>query len=342
MITKEKAIRHIRGPAAQAAAETVRHIRPCAVKDGILHIAEGTPIHSAVSKGANHLNLGGGAANIPVQPPETPGMTRFDATLRSAERTALRCILVALATLLDTHPDDPPHPLYHDPDVQEAARTAARDAMPDHPDWEAETPGQAGYRLLQDFVGHHTVVSTINIFGPHAALKHAALYTRNSHVLHQAADTHPNALIFLGARSYLSNRHLYDFKASHDVLKKAKETFVSDVRYRPRQRKGASPRNDEDTAELLWTIFLALPADIVRDAKLERLNANIVRLCEAMAETSSCHAAMSSPPSWTIPISSGPRPNHCSTPSSSTAPTPTTNTSTKRQPNNPPTCTRSS
>ena len=285
MSTKQEAIAHIQGPALQAASEAVLPIRPFCLKHNTLHIAPGTHLHSTVTTELGRLHLGGAAANIPLQPRGGPGQTRFDAALRSVERVAMRTILVSLTTFLNTRPDDPPNPIYHDPEVQEAARTAASAAMPPFPEFRRQTPGELGYQTLTSLLGHHRISSTIEAFGPNAALKHAALYSRHPYAVRKAAARQPNAIIFLGARSYLSNRSNLTLESPEEALSEAKKAFRQDVHYRTGPARGKPLHDEDDNAELLWAIFLALPNDIIREAKLEQVGSAIVRLCESIAET---------------------------------------------------------
>ena len=285
MRTKQEAIAHIQGPALQTASEAVRLIRPFTLQNNTLHIAPGTRLYSTVTKELDQVDIAGDAANIPLQHPVKPGRTRFDAALRSAERIALRSILVSLATFLDTRPDDPPNHVYHDLEVQEAARAAAKAAMPPFPEFSHQTPGELGYSMLTSLLGERTVAATLEVFGPNAALKHAALYSRYPNAIRKAADTQPNAIMLLGARSYLSNRNHLTLESPQDALQKAKDGFRRDVHYRTAPGRGTPQRNEDDNAELLWAIFLALPNDVIRETRLEDVGPNIVRLCENIAET---------------------------------------------------------
>ena len=284
MTTKRQAIQHIRGPAAKEAADTVRNVRPYNIGENTFHIAEGTHLHSKIVREHNRLALMGAAANMPITHPGVPGRTRFDATLRAARRMAQRSILVSLANLLDTHPGDPPHPVYNDPDVQAAALQEAENALPPYAPPNGQTAGEAGYQALRTFLGHHTVEATLQAFGPRAALKHAALYARNAQTIHRAAELFPNAAILLGARTYLPQREAPVFTTVQEAIDNAKTIFNRDVAYHPRPKGNDQDRNDDDKAEFLWTIFMALPHDVLRNADLHQLGAPLAYLCGTISE----------------------------------------------------------
>ena len=129
------------------------------------------------------------------------------------------------------------------------------------------------------------MASTIEAFGPHACLKHAALYSHNAHAIHSAAGLYPNATVYLGARACLSNRTRLEFSSAEDMLQHAKDLFQNDLKYRPIGHRPPPTTDKNDNAAFLWTIFTALPQKAIHNARLEHIAPKLGWLCEVIAET---------------------------------------------------------
>lgn len=321
MKTKEEVLEYLRGPAILRARDTVKDIQPWILKKGTLTIAQGTYLTSGIRRYNNHITLKDCAGNMALKQPQTKGVSRFDATIRTSQRRALRKVLNGLSVLLEIQPDQDGNPLYHDPEVQEAAQQAASTAQPTTTPYKMEDPGKAGYQNLHNFLGQERVERTLHIFGEHATLNHFKTYTDHQEILEQSAELHPNAVLLWGTLH--AREHNTRDTTTDTIINAAHKQFFTHCIYRGitnTSEKEQNAREDGDppdsvqvfqstfvfqrttegyeevenhpitnpeqqrTNNLLWNIFLNLPTEALKRVRLDDPNFYYIHLCKRVLE----------------------------------------------------------
>ena len=323
MKTKQEALEYLRGPAVTEARDTVRYIQPWVLNGGTLTIAQGTHLKSVISRHNNDITLQDCAGNMALKQPEAEGVSRFEATIRASRRRALRKVLNGISVLLEIQPGQSDNPVYHDPEVQEAAQRAASAAQPTTRPYKIENPSKAGYQDLHNFLGQDKVDRTLHIFGEHATLNHFKTYIHHEETIEKSAECHPNAVLLWGtlttgtqntrntttdtvitaAHKQFSHHCIYrgvtkntdeDQDAIEDgdppdsVHTTHQHQFAFQHTTEGYQKVDSHPAANPEhqrTINILWNIFLNLPTEALKKVRLDNPNPYYIHLCKRTLET---------------------------------------------------------